>query len=136
MLKSLLRYIFINISAVYLSLQMASPAVTLYGDYKSLFFVSLLLILGNVVVKPLVNLFLLPFHLVTLGLFRWMANFAVVYLITWLIPGLKIHSFISPPLNLNFLLVPPIHFSVFGSFILFTITITLTFHFLYWLLSD
>jgi putative membrane protein len=136
MIKSLLRFFFINFASVYISLHLALPAVAFYGDLSSLLLLAVFLAIGNSIVKPLVNLFLLPFHLVTLGLFRWMANLIVVYLITFLVPTLKIHEFTSTKIDLGLIIIPSVHYSLFMSFILFTITITITFHLLYWLLQD
>jgi uncharacterized membrane protein YvlD (DUF360 family) len=97
---------------------------------------AVLIALANLLVRPLINLFLLPIHLVTLGVFRWVANLVTLYLVTLIIPSLSIHSFTSPRLDLTYLIIPSIHFSAFGAFVVATLTLTTVFHCLYWLLQD
>jgi hypothetical protein len=60
----------------------------------------------------------------------------VLYLVTWLVPGLQIHPFTFPGLNLTFLIIPEIHFSAFGAFIVATLGLTVIFHLMYWLLQE
>lgn len=136
MLRLFLRSIAINLASVYIAAQVLSGVITYVGGWQTLFLAALAIALVNLFVRPIVNLLLLPIHLVTLGVFRWIANLVTLYLVTWLIPNLQIHAFISPEVNLKYILVPPIHFTAFGAFLVTTVTLTLIFHFLYWLLQD
>jgi putative membrane protein len=136
MLRLFLRSIAINFASIYIAILILNPVISYVGGLKTLISAAVIIALANLFVRPIINLLLLPIHLITLGLFRWVANLGVLYLVTIFVPNLKIHSFISPRLDLGYLILPPIHFSAFGSFILATITLTLVFHFLYWLLQD
>jgi putative membrane protein len=135
-IKSFLRTIVINFASVYLISLLLSGAVTYIGGYQTLLLVALVISLANLFVRPIVNLLLLPIHLLTLGLFRWVANLVVLYLVTWLIPNLQIHAFTYPGIRLPYLIIPSINFSAFGSFIITTLVLTFIFHFMYWLLQD
>lgn len=136
MLRLFLRSIAINLASIYIAAQILSGVITYVGGWPTLFLAGLAIALANLFVRPIVNLLLLPIHLITLGVFRWIANLATLYLVTWLIPNLQIHPFTSPQINLRYLLVPPINFSAFGAFLVVTVTLTIVFHFLYWLLQD
>lgn len=136
MIRLFLRSIAINLASVYLAAQVLSGVITYVGGWQTLFLAALAIALVNLFVRPIVNLLLLPIHLITLGIFRWLANLATLYVVTWIIPNLQIHSFISPEINIKYLIVPPIHFTPFGAFLVATVTLTLIFHFLYWLLQD
>ena len=136
MLRLLLRSIAINIASVYLAAQVLQGVITYVGGYQTLLLAAIAIALVNLFVRPLINLLLLPIHLITLGLFRWVANLATLYLVTWFVPSLQIHPFVSPEVNLKYLFIPAIHFSAFGAFIVSTFTLTAIFHFLYWLLQD
>lgn len=136
MLRLFLRSIAINLASVYIAGQILSGVVTYIGGLKTLFMAALAIALINLLVKPIVNLLLLPINLMTLGLFRWLSNLIVLFLVTRLVPNLQIHPFVFPGINLQYLIVPSIYFSAFGAFILTTLTLTFIFHILYWLLQD
>lgn len=136
MLRLVLKILAINFAAMYISSRLLGGVITFYGGIGTLFFVTVFISVANLLVKPLVNLLLLPIHLLTLGLSRWVANLVTLYLATIFFPGMKIHSFISARIDLVYLIIPSIHFSVFGAFILSTLTLTCVFHLLYWILED
>lgn len=136
MLRIFLRSLAINLASVYLVSQILSGVVTYIGGYQTLLLAALAISLANLVVKPIVNLLLLPLHLLTLGVFRWLANLVTLYLVTWLIPNLQIHPFRFPGLHMQYIIIPPINFSAFGAFVITTLMLTLIFHIMYWLLQD
>ncbi|KKU56479.1 hypothetical protein A3H89_03790 [Candidatus Amesbacteria bacterium RIFCSPLOWO2_02_FULL_48_11] len=136
MLRLLLRSIAINLASIYIAAQVLSSIISYVGGTQTLLLAALTLAAVNLFVRPVINLLLLPIHLVTLGLFRWVSNLVTLYLVTWLVPGIQIHAFTFPGLNLRYLIIPPLHFSAFGAFMVATLILTLIFHFLYWLLQD
>lgn len=136
MLRLFLRTIGINLASIYLASQILSGVITYVGGYRTLLLAAVVIALVNLFVRPVVNLLLLPIHLVTLGIFRWIANLATLYIVTWLVPNLQIHAFTFPGVNLHYLIVPQIYFSPFGAFLIATLTLTVTFHFMYWILQD
>jgi len=136
MLRLLLRSLAINLASVYIASKILGGVVSYVGGFKTLLLASLVLAAVNLIVRPLINLLLLPIHLVTLGLFRWVANLITLFTVTRFVPDFMIHPFTSPQINLTYLIVPAINFSAFGAFLYVTFVLTLTFHFLYWLLQD
>ncbi len=136
MIRLLLRSIAINLASIYLAAQILTGVVTYVGGTQTLVMAAAAIALANLIVRPIVNLLLLPLHLITLGFFRWVANLITLYLVTWLIPNLQINSFTFSGINLGYLIIPQIHFSIFGAFVITTLTLTIIFHCLYWLLQD
>ena len=136
MLRLVLRTIAINMLSIYLVAQILSGIVTYVGGYQTLLLAAVAISVVNLFVKPVINLLLLPLHLVTMGVFRWLANVVTLYLVTWLVPNLQIHTFIFPGVDLRYLIVPEMHFSAFGAFVVATFVLTVTFHLIYWLLQD
>lgn len=136
MLRLVLRTIGINLASVYITAQILSGVISYVGGYQTLLMAALVIAVVNLFVKPIVTLLLLPIHLVTLGVFRWLANLVTLYIVTWLVPNLQIHAFTFPGLNLHYVIIPPLSFSAFGAFIVSTVTLTFTFHFMYWILQD
>lgn len=122
--------------SIYLVAQILMGIVTYVGGYQTLLLAAVAISVVNLFVKPLINLLLLPLHLITMGVFRWVANIITLYLVTWLVPNLQIHAFVFPGLDLHYVLVPEMHFSAFGAFIVATFVLTVTFHLIYWLLQD
>ncbi|KKU62953.1 MAG: Membrane protein [Candidatus Amesbacteria bacterium GW2011_GWA1_47_16] len=136
MLRLLLRSIAINLASVYIAAKILSGVIVYIGGYQTLLLAAIVIAVVNLLVRPVINLLLLPIHLLTLGVFRWLANLATMYIVIWLIPNLSIQPFTFPGLNLSYIIIPSIKFSAFGAFIVSTLVLTLTFHFLYWLLQD
>jgi putative membrane protein len=86
---------------------------------------SLLLAIVDLVVKPILNLVLLPLNLITLGAFRWIINVIVIYLVTLLIPEFKVKPFIFPGLQLYGFVIPLLHFNLFWTYILISFILSL-----------
>src|SRR3989344_3428256 len=101
MIRLLLRSVAINLAAIYITAQALSPVIYIVGGVKTLFLAAVAIAGVNLFVRPIVNLLLFPINLVTLGTFRWVANLATLYLVTWMVPGLQIHPFTFPGLNLQ-----------------------------------
>lgn len=54
------------------------------GSFWDFVIVSLLVLVANAIVKPIVNFFSIPFIIVTLGLFLLVTNALVLQLVVWL----------------------------------------------------
>ena len=136
MIRLFLRTIAINLLTIYITAQILSGMITYVCGYQTLLLASLAIAVVNLFIRPIINLLLLPVHLVTLGLFRWLANLITLYIVTLMVPRLQIHPFDFAGLNARFVILPEIHFSAFGAFIVSTLVLTVVFHFVYWLLQD
>ncbi len=83
--------------AVFLGVMLA--AVTAqgiqYADTATLVTAALVLTLCNVVLKPLLIFFALPFVLMTLGLGIWLINAALFYFVGAIIPGFEVATFLA-----------------------------------------
>lgn len=81
--------------AVFLGVMLA--AVTAqgiqYADTATLVTAALVLTLCNVVLKPLLIFFALPFVIMTLGLGIWVINAALFYFVGAIIPGFEVATF-------------------------------------------
>jgi putative membrane protein len=78
-----------------LSLWLASaivPGMAIHG-LGSLILAALLLGIVNAIVRPLAILLTLPFTLLTLGLFLFVVNAAMLALVAWLLPAFTIAGF-------------------------------------------
>ena len=49
--------------------------------------------ISSLLVKPLINILLIPVNLVTFGLFRWVSSAIALYIVTLVVPGFSIIGF-------------------------------------------
>lgn len=136
MLRLLLRSIAINLASIYIAANILSGIIIYVGGPKTLLTAAVVIAIVNLLVKPIVNLLLLPIHLVTMGIFRWVANLITLYVVTIIVPNLQVHAFTFPGADLKYVIIPVMHFSAFGAFIVSTFVLTVSFHMIYWLLQD
>jgi putative membrane protein len=83
---------FIRLCISALSLGLAARLIPgiFVRDWITLFLAAFLLGIVNAVVKPIMVLLTLPITLVTLGLFLFVVNAAMLGLVAWLLPGFAI----------------------------------------------
>lgn len=104
------------------------------NDPKILLSGALALTLVDTLIKPFINLLLLPFNLVTLGTFRWVSSVAALYLTTLVVPGFAIKAFTYPGLVSSYFIIPSITLSLVGAYILIAILVSFLVSLLFWLL--
>src|SRR3989344_6630907 len=93
-----------------------------YGnDPRYLLLGALALTLIDVLLKPLINLLLLPLNLVTLGTLRWISSALTLYLATLIVPSFQVVAFKFPGFTSSLFIIPAINFSTFGAYILISI---------------
>lgn len=51
------------------------------------------LMISSLLIKPLINVLLIPVNLVTFGLFRWVSSAVTLYIVTLVVPGFSIIGF-------------------------------------------
>ncbi|MDO9707330.1 phage holin family protein [Paracraurococcus lichenis] len=82
---------FITAFALWAATQLV-PGIEVRGVF-SLLLAALVFGLVNAVVRPVLVLLSLPFTLVTLGLFLFVVNAAMLGLTAWLLPGFRVDGF-------------------------------------------
>lgn len=91
------------------------------------------LMLADMLLRPLLNLLLLPFNLVTLGIFRWVSGVVTFYIATTLVKGFSIVPFTYPGLHTNLFIIPAISFSAFSAFIAVAFLVSFVTSVLFWI---
>lgn len=87
------------------------------------------------IIKPIINILLLPLNLVTFGLFRWVGYAVALYLVTLLVPGFKILEFIFKGFSSYWVSIPGISLYGILAFIAFSLVISIISTTLDWLLK-
>ena len=71
------------------------PGIELSDQIGTILFVALVFGLVNIFIRPVVKLLTLPLLLITLGLFAFVINAALLGLTAWLTDGLSVDGFVS-----------------------------------------
>jgi len=79
--------------AVFLSAYLI-PGVTVNG-FQTAFIVAIVLGVLNVFLKPLLVILTLPVTILTLGLFSFVINIALIYLAAYVVPGFEISGILA-----------------------------------------
>jgi len=129
-MKEILRKIILNFFCLFLLAEL-TQSLSYSKSFLVLLSAALCLTLFNLLIKPLLNMLLLPINLLTLGAFRWIINVAVLYLVTVFVKGFEIKRFTYPGLTTSGFVIPPITLTFFWSLVLISFLI----EFLYGLVS-
>ncbi len=133
-MKSLLRNTLINSLSLFILAQIV-PGLTIHGGFLTFVAGGLALSLLFLIVKPILNLVSLPFNLVTLGLFSFLINAIIFYLLTVFVTSITITSFTFPGFSFSGFMAPKIFFNTFFAFIIVALLQSLIVNFLSWLIK-
>lgn len=133
-MKSVLRSIIFNASAIWL-LSVMITGIVLERGYETLFVSAFALGLINLLVKPIINILLLPINLITLGTLRWIVNVIALYLVTVLVSDFRIVAVKFYGFSYNGIIIPAFSLNLILSFIFLSFLISLISGFLFWLIK-
>jgi putative membrane protein len=128
----LLKHFLIDTVSLYLISQVVSGIVFENGLY-TLLLTGLILMLTTMIVKPVINVLLLPLNLVTFGIFKWVAYAISFYLVTLLVPGFKLLDFAYRGYSSNLFSIPAISLTGTLSFLMFALLVSFVSSVMYWL---
>mgnify|MGYP001614004573 CR=1 FL=1 len=131
-MKSLLRGIIINAFALWAVSQLINGFV-IQGGFDVILLGGFVLTLMNLFVKPVLSLLTLPFNLLTMGLFSWVTNIAILYLLTIFVSQIAIGSYTFLGVSTGDFSVPRVTLSSFQTAILVAFMLSFTTNGLLWL---
>jgi putative membrane protein len=131
-MKTLLRNYLLNLATLY-GVSFVLPGLLITGGFKTLVLGALGLMVINLLVIPLLKIMFLPLNVLTLGIFTWVINVVALYLLTTLIPQIKLVPFTFSGYNLNGFIIPSHDLNVLQVAIVSSFLIGLVSHFLHWL---
>ena len=65
------------------------PSVS-YSGWVALVVAAIVMAILDALIRPILKILFLPINVVTLGLFGWVINAALLWLVTYLVPGFQI----------------------------------------------
>lgn len=97
------------------------------NTWSAYFIASLVFVIFNFVLTPIIKLLLLPINLLTLGLFRWLTNVLVLYLFDLVYDGIRIVSFDYPGMTSSIISLPAGHLTLFWVLLAASLLMSLTY---------
>lgn len=82
------------------------PGITLSGDWQTFTLVSAALFVSTFFIKPIIKLVFLPFNILTLNLMSVLITAGLLFLLSLIVPQLKISSFTFEGFVYNGIVIP------------------------------
>lgn len=131
-MRTILKHFIVDTVSLYLVSLMVSGIVFKDG-IQTLLMAGLVLMLATTLVKPIINILLLPINLVTFGLFKWVAYAVTLYIVTLIVPGFKLLDFVFKGFNSYWISIPSLALSGVLAFLAFSFVISLVSSMVHWI---
>ena len=105
------------------------------GGLATCIIAGLVLTLLMKIVKPVLNLLALPLNIITLGMFSFVINVIIFYILTVLVAGIVISPFTFPGASFAGFVIPSIYFNIIFAFVLVSFLQSFMVSFLSWLIK-
>ncbi len=123
-MKHLIRVFLFNVFALWLTSELF-PAVVTPGRWQTLLAAGCALSGLMLIVAPILKILFIPINLLTFGLFSWLVNVIVIYLLTIVVPEIQIHAWTFPGFSWSGFIVPPITLTYFLSLVVTSFCISM-----------
>ncbi len=133
-MKGILRNTIFNAIALFILSQIL-PGVKVIGGIQTLLLSGFILSILFIVLKPILNLFSLPLNMITLGLFSFISNAILLYILTVFVPNVSISEFTFSGFSFAGFVIPVMNFSTFWAFIISAALLALVINFFHWLIK-
>jgi putative membrane protein len=122
-MRTIIKHFLIDTISLYLISQAVAGIVFAEGLY-TMALAGFVLMLATMVVRPIINVLLLPINLITFGLFKWVTYAITLYIVTLVVPGFDIGQFVFNGFSSYWFSIPSITLSGVLAFIAFSFTIS------------
>lgn len=134
-MKRILKSFLVEISVLYLVSQVVG-GMHFEKGIESIVVTGIALTLATFIVKPVINILLLPLNLITFGLFRWLSQTITLFLVDLVLQDFSIAAFDYVGYSSNYIEIPPIHTAnIWLTYILFSFVISLFAGIIYWIVK-
>jgi putative membrane protein len=131
-MRKILKHFIINTTSLYLISQSVA-GIVFAGGIQTLFLTGAVLTAATLVVKPIINVLLIPINLLTYGLFRWVAYAITLYLVTVVVPEFKILFFNFSGFDSYWFSIPAIDLTGLLAFLAFSFLLAVFSSIVYWI---
>lgn len=116
-------------------LSLVITGISFQKGYETILLTGFVLALSQLIVKPVINLLLLPINLITFNLFKWVSYAVTLYLVTLVVPGFEVTGFSFQGFENDWLPLPAVNFDGSIGFILLSFVISIISSIIYWLMK-
>jgi len=134
-MKTLLKHTVINSISLVVLAQIL-PGVVINGGVKTYIVAGFVLSLLLLFIKPILNIFSIPLNMITLGLFSFVTNSIILYILTVLVTDIKINRFTYEGFTYAGFVVPVMHFNTLFAFIVTAAVLSLIIAFFDWVIKN
>ena len=133
-MKGILRRIVFYSVALFLVAQVLE-GVRINGGFPTYIVGGIVLSLLFLVVKPILSIITLPLNIITLGLFSFITNAIILYLLTIIVSNVSISAFTFSGFSFLGFVIPRFDVNNFFAFIFASVLLSLIVEFLKWLIK-
>ncbi len=134
MIRRAFKFFLVNTVSLYL-INLVVSGLEFSEGLKTIVLTGIALAVAALVIKPIINLLLLPINLITFGLFRWVSYAVMFYIVALVVPGFKIAGFLFAGLSSSWITIPQISLQGAVAVIAFSFLISLTSSLIEWLIK-
>lgn len=131
-MKGILKNTVFNAIAIFILSQVLA-GVKVSGGIETLLLSGFILSVLFIFIKPILNLVSLPLNMITLGLFSFLSNAILLYILTIFVPNVMISPFTFKGFSLAGFIIPVMQFNSFWAFIISALVLSLIINFFNWL---
>ncbi len=132
-MKTILRYIIFYSFSLYVVSELLPSGLSIHGGLRTIFIAGAVFGGLNLVVKPLIKAVAFPFLFFTLGLFSFIIDAGILFLLTKVIPDIQVHAFVVPKLAYSSYSIPRTELNIFFAYIGLSAIIAFLSMFLRWI---
>ena len=133
-MKSLAQKIAIYSLSLYL-LTFILAGVRVSGGWLNYVLTGIVLYIMFLLIKPILNLISLPLNFITLGMFSFITNAIILYLLTVFLPFVSVRAFTYHGLSFAGFILPKLYINTFFTFIIASLILSAIISFLTWLIK-
>ena len=122
-MKSILRKIVFYAVSLFLTSQIIT-GLTISGGLTTYLIGGIVLSMLFLVVKPILSIVTLPLNIITLGLFSFLINAIILYLLTIFVPNVSISSFTFKGFAFAGFVIPSLYVNNFFAFVIASILLS------------
>jgi len=122
-MKYLVRCFLFNAFALWLTSQII-PGIRVSEGWQGILFSAFILSILMLTVQPILKILFIPINIMTFGLLSWTVNVIVVYLLTFIAPGVQISAWVFPGFSSYGFVIPTFSVSYILSLCVITIVLT------------
>lgn len=133
-MKSIIRRVTYYSAALFVTSQVLE-GVRVNGGLGTYIIGGIVLSILFLLIKPILSIITLPLNIITLGLFSFLTNAIILYLLTILIPNISISAFKFNGFSFLGFVIPQFLINNFFAFVIASILLSIIVGFLKWLIK-